>query len=107
MKKELHTLVLLLALFTTSLAYVKNTEDLHDINILKQHFDDSVGFSQWYNQLSQENKNLVLVGIISGISAYMIQGMTDYPWYNYRVILIFWMVLAFGVSLAKLNQEEK
>ena len=64
MKKELHTLVLLLALFTTSLAYVKNTEDLHDINILKQHFDDSVGFSQWYNQLSQENKNLVLAGTV-------------------------------------------
>ena len=53
-----------------------------------------------------KNRNLVLVGIISAISGFMLQGMTDYTWYNYRVILIFWMVLAFGVSLARLNKEE-
>lgn len=54
-----------------------------------------------------KNRNLMLVGIISAISAFMLEGMTDYTWYNYRVILIFWMVLAFGVSLARLNKEEK
>lgn len=54
-----------------------------------------------------KNKNLVIVGIISAISAFMLEGLTDYTWYNYRVILIFWMVLAFGVSLARINKEEK
>lgn len=53
-----------------------------------------------------KKRNLVLVGIISGVLAFLVQSMTDHTWYNYRVVLIFWMVLAFGISLAKLNQEE-
>lgn len=54
-----------------------------------------------------KKKNIVLVGIISGMVGFLVQSMTDHTWYNYRVVLIFWMVLAFGVSLAKMNQEEK
>ena len=53
-----------------------------------------------------KKRNLVLVGILSGIFAFLVQSMTDHTWYNYRVVLIFWMVLGFGISLAKLNQEE-
>lgn len=64
MKKGLCNLALLLALLTTSLANAENTEDLHDMNILKQHFDDSQNFAQWYNQLNQEDKDLVLAGTV-------------------------------------------
>lgn len=53
-----------------------------------------------------KKKNILLVGIISGMFGFLIQSMTDHTWYNYRVVLIFWMILAFGISLARLNQEE-
>ena len=54
-----------------------------------------------------KKKNILLVSIISGMFGFLIQSMTDHTWYNYRIVLMFWMVLAFGISLAKLNQEEK
>jgi O-antigen ligase len=54
-----------------------------------------------------KKKDIVLVGIITGMIGFLIQSMTDHTWYNYRIILIFWMIIGFGISLAKLNQEEK
>lgn len=41
-----------------------DTEDLHDLNVLKEHFANINEFEQWYNQLEQKDKNLVLVGTV-------------------------------------------
>ena len=54
-----------------------------------------------------KKKKILLVGIMSGMVGFLVQSMTDHTWYNYRVVLIFWMVVAFGVSYAKIIQEEK
>lgn len=64
MKKGLYNLALLSALLTTSLVYAENTEDLHSIAIQKQHFGDAQNFAQWYDGLSQEDKDLVLAGTV-------------------------------------------
>ena len=42
-------------------------------------------------------KVICLAGM-SGIFAILVQGMTDYVWYNYRVFFIFWLCL--GVTMA-------
>ena len=54
-----------------------------------------------------KKKKILLVGIVSGMVGFLVQSMTDHTWYNYRVVLIFWMAMAFGVSYAKIIQEEK
>lgn len=38
------------------------------------------------------------VAVLAGSAAFMVQGAFDYVWYNYRVFLIFWMVLAIGMA---------
>ena len=37
----------------------------------------------------------------------LVIGLTDYIWYNYRVFVIFWMVMALTVSLARNNARER
>lgn len=53
-----------------------------------------------------KKKNIVLAGIIAGMTGFFLESMFDYTWYNYRVILIFWMVLAFGTVASKLGENE-
>lgn len=38
----------------------------------------------------------MIVAIASGIAAFLMQGMFDYVFYNYRVLLMFWIVLGLG-----------
>ncbi len=39
--------------------------------------------------------------IFCGMVAVLAQGMTDYIWYNYRVFLMFWLMLGIGVAIRK------
>lgn len=48
-----------------------------------------------------KEKNILTAGIMSGMAGFMLQSLFDYTWYNYRVILIFWMILALGLSSVK------
>jgi O-antigen ligase len=43
----------------------------------------------------------VCIGLLCGIFAFLVQGLTDYAWYNYRVYLFFWVML--GLAMAVLN----
>lgn len=40
----------------------------------------------------------MIVAIAAGVAGFAVQGMFDNCFYNYRVFLIFWMVLALGIS---------
>lgn len=65
-------------------------------------------FSFCKSAMSRSNK-LICLGIFSGILALLIQGMTDYVWYNYRIFLLFWMIVGLGVAhvcAAKTTEEE-
>ena len=53
-----------------------------------------------------KKKNILLAGIIAGLTGFFLESMFDYTWYNYRVILIFWMVLSFGIVATKLTENE-
>lgn len=53
-----------------------------------------------------KKKNILLAGIVAGMTGFFLESMFDYTWYNYRVILIFWMVLAFGTVASKLGENE-
>ncbi|MBQ8390896.1 MAG: O-antigen ligase family protein [Oscillibacter sp.] len=44
------------------------------------------------------------IGFISGMAGFLVQAMTDYSFYNYRVMLIFWVYLALGMVAAKRSE---
>lgn len=44
--------------------------------------------------------------VIAGLLGFLLQGMFDYVWYNYRVFLIFWMVIGLGVASRRCACEE-
>jgi len=65
-------------------------------------------FSFSKNAMNRSNR-LLCMGIFCGAAALLIQGLTDYVWYNYRIFLLFWIVVGLGVahvSVAKDTEEE-
>lgn len=60
----------------------------------------SIHFSHFKHTIRQKNRPLPL-GFMCGIVAFLMQGFTDYVWYNYRIFLFFWIMM--GLSLALVN----
>ncbi len=46
---------------------------------------------------------LLQSAFLSGIAGFMVQAMTDYSFYNYRVMFLFWAYLALGMIAANWN----
>ena len=49
----------------------------------------------------------VYIGFLCGILAFLIQGATDYVWYNYRIYLMFWLMLGLGMAMIKVCTENE
>lgn len=47
-------------------------------------------------------EKLISSALFCGIVSVLVQGMTDYIWYNYRVFLAFWLFIGLGVAMRKL-----
>ncbi len=58
----------------------------------------SLGFCR--TAYTKTNK-IICLGLFAGVFAFLVQGMTDYVWYNYRIFLLFWMVI--GLALAHIR----
>ena len=54
----------------------------------------------------KKTRNYFSMASIAALSGFLLQSATDYTWYNYRVVLIFWIVIAIGVSNTKLLEKE-
>lgn len=59
-------------------------------------------FSSLALEKIKQNRIFIIAGI-SAISGFVVQSMFDYTFYNYKVLLIFWMTLAFGTVATKFN----
>lgn len=46
-------------------------------------------------------------GLFSGMLGFLIQGMFDNVWYNYRVFLLFWIFVALGACIYNIYLREK
>jgi O-antigen ligase len=46
------------------------------------------------------------IAAIASLAGFIVQSMTDYSFYNYRVALIFWGVTGLGLALASVNSEQ-
>ena len=47
----------------------------------------------------------VILGLVSGIAGFLFQSLFDYTFYNYRVMAVFFMVIAITISLSGLVKE--
>lgn len=63
-------------------------------------------FSAMATTRSRE-KRIFLIAGVSSVSGFLVQSMTDYTFYNYRVMLLFWATLAISVLFAKLSPEKE
>jgi O-antigen ligase len=60
----------------------------------------------YVNSEEKDLRTIITVSCMAGVVGFMMQGAFDYVWYNYRVFLIFWMVLALG-SVSVVRREDK
>ncbi len=44
----------------------------------------------------------LVIALGAGVLGFLLQGLTDYVWYNYKILMIFWIFFALGVSGANL-----
>ncbi len=58
------------------------------------------------NVRKSKSKTMIAAGFASICGALTI-GLTDHIWYNYRVFLVFWVVMGLTVALMKINEKEK
>lgn len=54
-----------------------------------------------------KKKNIMTLGFIAAMSGFMIESLFDYTWYNYRVILIFWIIVALSMLSTKYTIKEE
>lgn len=52
-------------------------------------------------------KNILLGGLMSGMLGFLLQSMTDHTWYNYRVVLLFWVLIGLTITASRINLKEK
>lgn len=57
-------------------------------------------FTAVSKQHSPMGKYLISAGFC-GIVAFLVNGVTDYVWYNYRVYLMFWIIFSFTAAVSK------
>jgi hypothetical protein len=43
---------------------------------------------------------MLQIAAVSSVTGFLVQGATDYSFYNYRVTLVFWAVLGIGLLAA-------
>ena len=49
----------------------------------------------------------IVIAATAGILGYLVQGLTDNVWYNYKMLLIFWIVVGLVSSGSNLIRETK
>ena len=49
---------------------------------------------------------LWLVAILAGLAGFLVQGATDYSFYNYRVAMVFWAFVGTGIAAGRLARKE-
>ena len=69
--------------------------------LLYQYFKQA--FAALRRRVTGPQRVLVIAGIAS-IIGFLVQGMTDYTFYNFRVMLFFWGILAFGVLAVRYDK---
>lgn len=53
-----------------------------------------------------KEKRIYLIGAVSAVTGFMAQSLFDYTFYNYRVMLLFWIVVGMGMVFMKMENKK-
>lgn len=62
--------------------------------------------SDMHRTKKTDKNRILLITFGSILSGFLIQSIFDYTWYNYRVYLLFWIIIALGFSAHKILRKE-
>lgn len=60
-------------------------------------------FTSYLREESFEAK-VFMISSMSGVSAFLVQSLFDYTFYNYRVMLLFWIFIGMGLAFTRYSQ---
>ncbi|WP_094548242.1 O-antigen ligase family protein [Petroclostridium xylanilyticum] len=63
-------------------------------------FYKSILSSYW--RTKDQFLSTIMIALCAGLAGYLFQGLVDNIWYNYRVMLTFWIVISLGMTAHKL-----
>ena len=55
----------------------------------------------------KKSRDYMTMASIAAMAGFLLQSATDYTWYNYRLVLIFWIVIAIGISNTRFINKAK
>ena len=56
-------------------------------------------------QETDRSAKIFQIAGVSGVSGFLLQSMTDYTFYNYRVMLLFWVMLGLSVLFCHMGKK--
>ncbi|MBQ7820685.1 MAG: O-antigen ligase family protein [Clostridia bacterium] len=60
-----------------------------------------------FKRFETRKTKLIVSAMMCGILAVLLQGLTDYIWYNYRVYLIFWLVIGLTAATRRCHRATR
>ncbi len=73
-------------------------------NLLMRNISESSNVSDTARK-SKNQLRISALGPMCGIFAVIVQGMTDYSWYNYRIFLMFWLVCGLASAYVRCGRR--
>lgn len=56
---------------------------------------------------ADRNARILQIAAVSAVTGFLVQSMTDYTFYNYRVMLLFWMLLGLSVLFTRMGRKKE
>ena len=75
-------------------------------SILESRLEASEGVDRADMRRGKNQLRISAAGPLCGIFAVLVQGLTDYAWYNYRVFLMFWLIAALAACYVRSGRAQ-
>ncbi len=63
-------------------------------------------FFEYVKNPESRSSKIYMIAVIASILAAIVMGIFDYIWYNYRVLYVFWIVIAIGCAFVRVGNYE-
>jgi O-antigen ligase len=63
-------------------------------------------YSHRFDALADDETRLIAIGCFAGIVAILVFGLSDYVWYNYRIMFVFWAFLGLASAAVNVGRED-
>ncbi|MBQ8369673.1 MAG: O-antigen ligase family protein [Clostridia bacterium] len=73
--------------------------------MLAKNLENGTGDADTEMQRGRTQLRISAAGPLCGIAALLVQGMTDYAWYNYRLYLMFWLMCGLASAYIRSGQS--